>query len=88
MPNAKAGEVMPEDCRTCTHWDRVEQRMRVRELLTSMVDKLESRIEGDDFKASVGDFLKVLEIDKEMRGPDEAGEMTVRWEDAGEIRRN
>ena len=89
MPNATSGDTMPEECRQCTHWEQVGKRIRVRSLLTSMVDKLEARVESEEFKPSVPDFLRVLEVEKDMRGADEgAGEMTVRWGDREETARN
>lgn len=73
---------IPDDCKECIHWDQVEQRVRVRSVLTSMVDKLEEKVEGGDFKPTIGDFLRTLEADQNLEGANEGPtELIVRWED-------
>ncbi len=82
MPRGKTAGTLPEACRKCTHWDQVDQRVRIRSVLTSMVEKLETRVVADDYKPTVGEFLKVLEAEKEMGWlSDRAMELKVRWED-------
>jgi hypothetical protein len=80
MSRMKTDASIPEDCKECIHWDQVEQRVRVRSVLTSMVDKLEEKVIASDFKPTVADFLKTLEADQNLEGTNEGPtEYIVRW---------
>jgi hypothetical protein len=73
---------IPDECKECIHWDQVEQRVRVKSVLTSMVDKLEEKVSAGDFKPTVVDFLRALEADQNLEGANEGPvEYIVRWED-------
>lgn len=78
----KTDSSIPDDCKECIHWDQVEQRVRVRTVLTSMVDKLEEKVVDGDFKPTIGDFLRTLEVDQNLEGANEGPtEYIVRWEE-------
>ncbi|MDR3700213.1 MAG: hypothetical protein P4L56_11290 [Candidatus Sulfopaludibacter sp.] len=80
---------IPDDCKECIHWDQVEQRVRVRSVLTSMVDKLEEKVIAGDFKPTVADFLRTLEADQNLEGVNEGPtEYIVRWEDLSPTSQN
>ena len=76
----KTDASIPYDCKECIHWDEVEQRVRVRSVLTSMVDKLEEKVIEGDFKPTIGDFLRTLEADQSLAASNEGPtEYIVRW---------
>jgi hypothetical protein len=82
MSTTRTNGSIPDDCKECVHWDQVERRVRVRSLMTSMVGKLEARVTADEFKPTIGDFLKVLDAEKELELADEGPvEITVKWEE-------
>jgi hypothetical protein len=82
MSNGKEDGSIPDDCRDCCHWDQVGPRLRVRSLLTSMVNKFEQKVTASGFNPTVGDFLKVLEAEKELEWTNEGPkEIKVRWEE-------
>jgi hypothetical protein len=71
-----------DECKECKHWDRVGHRVRVRSLLTSMADKLEVKVMANEFKPTIGDFLKVLDAKTELdQGNEGPKEITVKWGD-------
>jgi len=73
---------IPDDCKDCIHWDQVEQRVRVKSVLTSLVDKIEEKVVEGDFKPTIGEFLKTIEVDQNLAGPDDGPtEYIVRWEE-------
>lgn len=82
MATTRTNGNIPDYCKGCIHRDQVEHRVRVRSLMTSMVEKLEDRFKSDEFKPTIGDFLKVLDAEKELQLADEGPvEITVKWED-------
>lgn len=82
MPKNKEGASIPDDCRDCVHWEQMEDRIRIHSLLSSMVAKLEEKLNSADFKPGVGDLLKLLEARKSLEAPDQGPkELEVRWAD-------
>ncbi len=70
----------PKSCRECERWAEIKQTIRVSELLEKAIATLQSRLEAPDFKPTVGDFLKLLQMEKEI--DDEAPrEIKVTWVD-------
>ena len=70
----------PTDCRKCGHWQEIKQRLRVAELLDKAIKKLEKRLEDADFKPTVADYLKLLQVEQELeQGADEVKEIKVTW---------
>ena len=68
----------PTSCRECEHWQEIKQQIRISELLASAITNMEERLKSSDFKPSLGDYLKLLQLEKEM---DEGApaEIKVTW---------
>ena len=82
MPKHGEEVCVPNGCKDCEHWEQVEDRVRIRSVLSSMIDKIETNLEKADFKPSVADLLKLLEAKKDLELPIEAPkELSVRWKD-------
>ncbi len=47
-------------------------------LLTDTVEKMEAKLQSEDFKPTIGDFLKLVQIEKEF-GQEMAREIKVTW---------
>ena len=89
MLKARADGNIQDACKECSYWDEVGHRVKVRSVLTTMVDKLEEKVSAEEFKPSVGDFLKVLEVDKDLEWVDEGPkEIRIIWEEPGPTLRN
>lgn len=58
----------------------MKQKLRISELLANAITGMESRLNAQDFKPTLGDYLKLLQMEKEM---EEAGpkEIRVTWVD-------
>lgn len=53
-------------------------RTRQKKLVDKAILSIESKIDADEVKGSVGDLLRLLEFRKEMEGRD-AADITVTW---------
>jgi len=70
----------PKGCRECSHWTEIKQRLRVTEVLQTAIEQIEKRLKGPDFKPTVGDYLKLMQIEQELEHEsDEAKEIKVTW---------
>ena len=69
-----------KDCRDCAHWKEIKQRLRVAELLEKAIKKLEERLAEADFKPTVGDYLKLVQMEQELdKDSSEVKEIKVTW---------
>jgi hypothetical protein len=75
----------PKDCEKCSRWREVRRKIRVAELLGTAVTKLRARFDADDFKPSVADYLKLMELEEELKqSSDTVKEIKVTWVEAKE----
>ena len=56
---------------------------RISKFLENAMKQFEERLENDDIKPTVGDYLKLMQIEKEL-DRDEAKEIKVTWVDPEE----
>jgi len=75
----KRQEKAPKSCVTCEHWAEVKSKLRVADVLKRVVEKMEASLDATDFKASLGDYLKLVQIEKEVGGEEEPKEIKVTW---------
>jgi hypothetical protein len=71
------------NCRDCTRWKEVKHRIKVSELLTAAMSSFESGAHQKEFKPSLAEYLKLLQLEKEFE-EDEPREITVTWIEPGE----
>lgn len=74
----------PEACRECEHWQEITQQIRIAELLKTAIEGMQTRLTSGDFKPTLGDYLKLLQLEKEMEegGPTE---IKVTWVDPASL---
>jgi hypothetical protein len=71
---------VPRKCEGCKHWKSIRQKVRVQELLATAIEKLKQRFDEMDFKPSVGDYLKLVELEEQLeQGSDAIKEIKVTW---------
>lgn len=71
-----------KDCENCPRWKQMRQRLRVTKLLATAMKKLEARFRAEDFKPTVGDYLKLVEMEEELEQESQAGkEIKATWVD-------
>ena len=59
----------------------MKDRVRIQSLLTSMTGKMEKKVTADEFKPTIGDFLKVVELERAWDTNEGSKEKVVRWVD-------
>jgi len=67
-------------CEDCSYYAALKQKLKVSEVLTRAIAKFEERITETDFSPSVGDYIKLVQMKKELEeATDEAKEIKVTW---------
>jgi hypothetical protein len=80
MPAAKRRKT-PSSCAECEK--RGDGRARLMKLLADAVKKMEEKLTAEEFKPSLGDFLKLVQMEKEL-GQETAKEIKVTWVETAE----
>ncbi|MBZ5579450.1 MAG: hypothetical protein LAP40_23065 [Acidobacteriia bacterium] len=72
------GTMAPPSCRNCERWPEIKNKIHIWELLTTAIEGLGERVKANDLKLTLGDYLKLLQLEKEMeeQGPKE---IRVTW---------
>jgi hypothetical protein len=71
-------EKAPKSCEECAHWTEVQTKVRVSEILSQLIAKMEEKLKAEDVKPSVADYLKLLQMAKDL-GDEGPKEITVTW---------
>jgi len=74
-------ERSPKDCRDCERWNEVKERVRVSEALEKAIKAVETKINAKDFKPTMAEYLKLIQMEKELQ-QDDAKEIKVTWVEA------
>jgi hypothetical protein len=72
-------EKAPKTCRECKHWERVREKIRVHELLERTIERFETKIMETKYEPTVAEFVKLLQLEREMGQEDEPKEIKVTW---------
>jgi hypothetical protein len=70
----KAGK----SCEECEHWAEIRNKLRVDSLFATVIKKMEEKIQAEEFKPSLADYLKLVQLEKEI-GDEETKEIKVTW---------
>ena len=79
MAASKKQDKAPTSCQSCEHWAEVKSKVRVGEVLKTVITNMEASLTAKDFKASLADYLKLVQMEKEVGGEDEPKEIKVTW---------
>ena len=69
----------PKTCRDCEHWGEVSEKVRVHELLERTIEQFESKIAKTEYEPTVAEYVKLLQLGREMGQDDEPKEIKVTW---------
>jgi hypothetical protein len=67
-----------DHCRKCKQWSLVKERVRIKNLLAKAITKIEDEFEGGNFKPTLGDYLKLVALEKDV-DQDDVKEIKVTW---------
>jgi ribosomal protein S1 len=74
----KKQEKAPQSCKECEHWTEVKNKLRVSTVLKSVITKMEAKLQEPDFKPSLADFLRLVQLENET-DEEEPKEIKVTW---------
>jgi hypothetical protein len=82
MLNGKTNEkAAPESCDSCPHWRELkEEKVRLAHLISKAREGFEQRLNGNDIKLTLADYLKIVQLEKEI-DDGEPREIKVTWVD-------
>ncbi len=67
-------------CEDCSYFQKLKQKLKVSEVLARAIAKFEERITETDFSPSVADYIKLVQMKRELEeATDEAKEIKVTW---------
>ena len=69
----------PNTCRDCERWSEVSDKVRVHELLERTIEKFETKIKHKDYEPTVAEYVKLLQLGREIGQEDEPKEIKVTW---------
>jgi len=75
----------PKNCRQCTRWGEVSEKVRVHELLERTIEQFELKIREAEYKPTVAEYVKLLQLEREIGEEDEPKEIKVSWVGPTEI---
>ena len=78
MRKAIKQEKAHKSCEECEHWAEVRSKLRVGGVLEKVIANMESKIAKEEFKPSLADYLKLVQLEKEV-GEEEPKEIKVTW---------
>ena len=78
MAKGTKEEKAPKSCQECEHWTEVSKKLRVSKVLMSVITKMEAKLGTDEFKPSLADYLKLVQMEKEVVD-EEPKEIKVTW---------
>jgi hypothetical protein len=57
----------PESCDDCPRWRELkEERIRLAQLISKATQGFEARLKGSDLKLTLADYLKLIQMEKEI----------------------
>ncbi len=76
----RSAKTISKPCKGCTYYQQLTQKLKISEVLARALAKFEERIRETDFSPSVGDYIKLVQMKKELEeATDEAKEIKVTW---------
>ena len=78
MAKGKKQEKAPKSCEDCEHWTEVKNKLRVGTVLENVLKKMEEKLGTAEFKPSLADYLKLVQMEKEI-GEEGPKEIRVTW---------
>ena len=67
------------DCKQCSNWEAVREHARVSELLDKAIATYDQKLQEKDFKPTIAEYLKLLQLEKELEDELQDTEVQVTW---------
>ena len=67
------------DCKQCGNWEAIREHVRVSELLDKAIASYDEKMRDKDFKPTIAEYLKLLQLDRELDDEILDTEVQVTW---------
>jgi len=67
------------DCKQCSNWETIREHVRVSELLDKAIAAYDQKLRDKDFKPTIAEYLKLLQLEKELEDELQDTEVLVTW---------
>jgi len=78
-----ANSEAPGSCQQCPRWKKAKEsvsEVRLREVLDDAISKMEKSLKEETFKPTVGDYMKLMQMERELRtAVEDVKEIRVTW---------
>jgi hypothetical protein len=68
-----------QDCKECSNWEAIREHVRVQELLDKAIASYDQKLQDKDFKPTIAEYLKLLQLEKELEDELLDTEVQVTW---------
>src|SRR5271169_81748 len=79
MSNTESKTDQKPDCKTCSNWEAIREHVRVTELLDKAIASYDEKMKDRDFKPTIAEYLKLLQLEKELEDEIHDTEVQVTW---------
>jgi len=76
------GDRAPKSCRECQRWKKVKDRAKLLTVLETAITKMETQLKAKALKPTIAEYLKLVQMEKELEETDEPKEIRVTWVEA------
>jgi hypothetical protein len=66
-------------CTECERWVEVKNKVRIHELLELAIRQFEAKINKQEYEPTVAEYVKLLQLEREIGQEDEPKEIKVTW---------
>ena len=67
------------DCKQCSNWETIREHVRVSELLDKAIASYDAKLKDAEFKPTIAEYLKLLQLEKELTDELQDTEVQVTW---------
>jgi hypothetical protein len=67
------------DCKQCSNWEAIREHVRVSELLAKAIASYDEKLRDTEFKPTIAEYLKLLQLEKELESEIQDTEVQVTW---------
>ena len=79
MTKTERAEKVPQSCKECERWAEISDKFRVHQLLEQTIEKFEAKITKQEYEPTVAEYVKLLQLGREIGLEDEPKEIKVTW---------
>jgi hypothetical protein len=67
------------DCKKCSNWEAIREHVRVSQLLDQAIASYDEKLREANFKPTIAEYLKLLQLEKELEDELQDTEVQVTW---------